>query len=187
MKATKLLQKQHAKVKSLFARLDASEGDPAELVAELAGELAAHMAIEQQIFYPTVRALRAELVDLSYEEHSLAELALKRLLRTSPGDPQFHPRAMVLREVVEHHMGEEERELFPAVERGVGDEELEQLGERLEAQFVEARKQGFEALWPSGFTRTSADEFERLVQKDEGLEVTSSASPRSPTAAERTQ
>nr|UXE45510.1 hypothetical protein Hi04_10k_c4996_00021 [uncultured bacterium] len=163
MKAIKLLEQQHRNVKATFARIDALEGDPAVLVRELANEVAAHMAIEQQIFYPTVREMKPELVDESYEEHSIAELALKRLLRTSPGDPAFRPRIAVLEELIESHVEKEESELFPAVEKALGAK-LEPLGAKMEKQFDEAKAQGFESLVPSGFAKTSADEFERLVQ-----------------------
>src|SRR5207237_1438785 len=130
-------------------------------------DLAAHMAIEQELFYPTVRDVKAELVDESYEEHSMAELALKRLLRTSPAEPLFRSRVKVLKELILHHVEEEESELFPAVENAMGGSKLDQLGEKMEKVFKEAMAQGFEALVPQGFAKTAADEFERLVQ-DEG-------------------
>jgi hemerythrin-like domain-containing protein len=164
MKATRLLELQHRKVAATFAHLESLEGDPAELVRELADDLAAHMAVEQQLFYPTVREFKAELVDDSYEEHSIAELALKRLLRASPGDPMFRARVVVLKELIEAHVEHEERQLFPAAEKELGNAKLEELGLKLQKQFVEARAQGFESLVPPGFIRTSADEFERFVQ-----------------------
>jgi hypothetical protein len=164
MNAIQLLEQQHRKVETTFAKIEALEGDPAELVRELADDLAAHMAIEQQLFYPTVRELNAELVDDSYEEHSITELELKRLLRASPGDPMFRSHVAVLRELVLAHVEHEEEELFSAVEAAVDKAKLEDLGQKLEKQFKEAKAQGFDSLVPPGFTKTSADEFERLVQ-----------------------
>jgi iron-sulfur cluster repair protein YtfE (RIC family) len=163
MKATRLLEQQHRKVTAALAALEAGEADPAKALKEIADDLAAHMAIEQLLFYPTVRALREDLVDASYEEHSLAELALKRLLRTSPFHPLFKARVTVLREVLVHHLREEEQELFPAVDAAMDDGALERLGAKMEARFLDARAQGFDALVPSGFARTSADEFEQAV------------------------
>jgi hemerythrin-like domain-containing protein len=166
MKATKLLEEQHRKVEAAFEKIESAAGDPSALLKELANDLAAHMSIEQQLFYPAVREVNAELVDESYEEHSMAELALKRLLRTSPADPAFRARVTVLKELIEHHVDEEESDLFPAVDDALGDAKLEQLGTRMEKVFKEARAQGFEALVPSGFAKTSADDFERLVEND---------------------
>jgi iron-sulfur cluster repair protein YtfE (RIC family) len=165
MKATKLLEEQHRKVKGLFAKLEAGKESAAPLLTELANDLAAHMAIEQQLFYPTVRSIKADLVDESYEEHSVAELALKRLLRTSPQDPLFKARVTVLKELIEHHVEEEEEDLFPAVEKAMKADALEQLGTTMQAQFEDAKTQGFDALVPSGFAKTSADEFEQAVER----------------------
>ncbi len=168
MKATKLLEQQHRKVKGALSQLASANGDAGKLLHEVSLDLAAHMAIEQQLFYPTVRSVKPDLVDESYEEHSMAELALKRLRRTPPGDPLFKARASVLKELIEHHVEEEEETLFPAVEKALDEAILEQLGKKMEAQFREAQTQGFDALVPSGFTKTSADEFERVVLPEKG-------------------
>jgi iron-sulfur cluster repair protein YtfE (RIC family) len=164
MKATKLLEQQHGKVKAALSRLSsAGAAERSKLVEEVSNDLAAHMAIEQQLFYPTVRSIKADLVDESYEEHAVAELALKRLRRTPVGDPLFKARATVLKELIEHHVEEEEKELFPAVEKAVAGPTLDELGKKMETVFEEVRKQGFDATVPSTFATTSADEFERLV------------------------
>lgn len=94
----------------------------------------------------------------------MAELALKRLLRTSTGDPTFKARVSVLKVLLEHHVEEEEGALFPAVEKELDAATLDALGVKMEKQFQEAMAQGFESLVPSGFAKTSADEFEHLVQ-----------------------
>jgi hemerythrin superfamily protein len=164
MNATKLLEQQHRATDATFAAIEASSGDPAVLIRQLADDLGAHMAIEQQLFYPTVREIKAELVDDSYEEHSMAELALKRVLRTSPGDPAFRARVAVLKELVLRHVEHEEKQLFPAVEEALGDATLDALGTKMQKQFEDAKAQGFESLVPAGFSKTSADEFEHLVQ-----------------------
>ena len=75
MKATSLLEKQHRKVESLFKKLSGKSAST-ELVEELASNLAAHMAIEQDIFYPAVKDIDEELVSESFEEHALAEVAI---------------------------------------------------------------------------------------------------------------
>jgi len=166
MKATKLLKEQHEKVKTALEHLESGRGNALKTLGEVANDLAAHMAIEQQIFYPTVRAIKPELIDESYEEHSVAELALKRLLRTEAGDPAFKARVTVLKELIGHHVEEEENELFPVVERALDSAQLEALGSTMSALFTQAQAQGFAALVPEGFARTSADEFERAVSKE---------------------
>ena len=157
MKATSLLEKQHRKVESLFKQLEGGKSEPALLVAELANELAAHMAIEQELFYPAVRQIKEDLILESFEEHAIAELALKRLLSTSPEDVSFKARVTALKELIQHHVEEEEEELFPAVEKAIGDERLTELGRSMKAEFEQRLAEGYETLLPAGYKKTSAD------------------------------
>lgn len=157
MKATALLEKQHRKVKAIFSKLEKGRGDAMELMSELANDLAAHMAIEQEIFYPAVQQLDDDMIREGYEEHALAEVALKRLLATDPESPSFKARVVAAKELIEHHVKEEEEELFPKVEKKLGDEQLNALGKQMKARFAEVQEAGFEASVPRGFARTSAD------------------------------
>lgn len=157
MKATALLEKQHRVVKSIFKKLEAGKSDAQALLEELADNLAAHMAIEQEIFYPAVKAVKADLVAESYEEHSLAEIALKRLLGSRPGTDAFKARVVATKELIEHHVEEEEGDLFPAVEAKLDKETLEDLGARMKARFEEVLAEGFDRAVPKGTSRTSAD------------------------------
>src|SRR3954447_18352906 len=128
MKATDLLKKQHRKVEQLFSKLEKGRGDLEGLAHELANELAAHMTIEQKLFYPTVRSIAPDLIAESLEEHAIAELALKRLLQTSSRDKAtFHARVVCLKELIQHHVEEEEEELFPKLEKKLGEQTLAEL------------------------------------------------------------
>src|SRR6185436_7388972 len=119
--------------------------------------LAAHMNIEQEIFYPAVQSFAEEDVLASFEEHSLVEFALKRLLAVAEGDRAFEARLIVLRELVEAHVEEEQAELFPLVEKSLPRGTLSALGKQMEVRFGEARERGHEALLPEGYELTSAD------------------------------
>lgn len=156
MKATSLLEAQHRTVEALFEKLECGQGDRAATLVELARNLAAHMAVEQELFYPAIKHIDVELVDGSYEEHALGELALRRLLSTSPADPTFKARVTALKELILRHVSEEEEELFPQVEEAVGDETLVPLAKRLKARFEEVYETGFDATSKSAL-RTSAD------------------------------
>src|SRR6478735_5136916 len=103
MKATDLLKQQHRKVEAIFRKLEKGNGGE-ELVQELASNLTSHMAIEQDIFYPAIREIDEDLVGESFEEHSVAELALKRLLGTASGEEAFKARVTTLKELIEHHV-----------------------------------------------------------------------------------
>jgi hemerythrin superfamily protein len=163
MKATSLLEKQHRKVRMIFNKLEKGRGEPLELLAELANDLAAHMAIEQEIFYPAVQKLDGDTVREAYEEHALGEVALKRLLATDPDNDFFKARVVAAKELIEHHAKEEEEVLFPKVERKLGDEKLLALGKQMKARFDEVVEAGFEASVPSGYAKTSADASRKLL------------------------
>ncbi|WP_437526246.1 hemerythrin domain-containing protein [Sorangium sp. So ce726] len=163
MKATSLLEKQHRTVESLFKQLESGRSDPALVLAELANELAAHMAIEQETFYPAVQQIKEDVILESFEEHAIAELALKRLLSTSPEDQSFKARVTTLKELIQHHVEEEEKELFPAVEKAVDEKRLTELGRSMKAEFEQRLAEGYETLLPAGYRKTSADQASHAI------------------------
>lgn len=157
MRATDLLEKQHRKVEAIFKKLEGGRAEPGPLLEELANALAAHMTIEQEIFYPAVKTMAEDLVMEAFEEHSMAEISLKRLLATDPEDSAFKARVTTTRELIEHHVKEEEEELFPKVEKKLGEERLLELGRTMKKRFDEVVEAGFAAAVPKGFSKTSAD------------------------------
>ena len=154
MKATALLEEQHRKAEALFSKLESGD---AGVLAELANELVAHMTIEQEIFYPAVRSMDTEKVTESFEEHAVAELALKRLLAADQNEETFPARVSVLQELVQRHIDEEESDLFPTVEAELSNEQLETLGEQMKWRFDEVLAEDDEGKLPRGFDETSAD------------------------------
>ena len=154
---TALLEKQHRKVEGIFKKLEGGRADPGPLVTELANDLAGHMAIEQDLYYPAVKKVDPSLVLESYEEHSIAELALKRLLATSPKHEAFKARVTTLQELIQHHVEEEEGDLFPHVDKKLDAATLATLGEQMKARFARVVAAGFKAAVPDSYEETSAD------------------------------
>lgn len=143
MKATDLLKDQHKKVDELFERIPLADSEEiGALRDELVAILVAHSAIEEEIFYPASQEVlgASSLISASYEEHALVHVMLQKLLSAEPGDETFHARLGVLKELVRHHIQEEERELFPQIENAMGEERLEELGARLSSRFAEVRE-----------------------------------------------
>jgi hemerythrin superfamily protein len=163
--ATQLLTKQHRKVEGIFKKLERKHPDAEALLPELANDLAAHMAIEQELFYPAINKVDESLVLESYEEHALAEVALKRLLATDPEDDAFKARVTALKELIMHHVEEEEKELFPKVKKALGEVALRDLGKRMKTRFAEVVEEGFEAAVPRGYAKTSSDVSKRYLQR----------------------
>jgi hemerythrin superfamily protein len=144
MDAIDLLTKQHRELEQLFEQLLATD-DPAatkKLFAEAADKLTTHIASEEDIFYPAVRAQRTEDILLeSLEEHLSLKRLLADLLPMQPAEQTFAPKFKVLKEQAEHHHKEEEEHLFPKARKlldsAASDSlslEMARLQERLHAE-----------------------------------------------------
>ena len=142
MNAIQLLKEDHAKVRKLLSEL--AETTPrgvktrSELLEKIATELRVHSKIEEEIFYPALRAAAKTREDQTMyfealEEHRAAgELVLPDLEKTDVASDKFSGRAKVLKELVEHHAGEEEKEMFPRARELLSADELKELGARME-------------------------------------------------------
>ncbi|HZJ54240.1 MAG TPA: hemerythrin domain-containing protein [Myxococcaceae bacterium] len=138
MEATKLLKQQHDEVKELFKRFEATEdeAEKLELFEQIADDFAAHGEIEEKIFYPAIYVgeLKEKLQE-AVEEHLAAKRVVADLLEMEPSDEQFDAKMKVLKELIEHHVEEEEGELFPVVRKNFASAELESLGDQMEQMF----------------------------------------------------
>ncbi|HET7341802.1 MAG TPA: hemerythrin domain-containing protein [Methylomirabilota bacterium] len=140
MKATDLLKKQHREVKALFKKVEKTDNgrQRRQLLDEIATALQGHTTIEEEMFYPAVRGLETqkaeEMVLESLEEHHVVALVLAELPGVDVEDERFEAKMTVLSELVEHHADEEEKAMFKLAAT-LGKEELESLGEQMEARF----------------------------------------------------
>ena len=135
MDAFQLLKEDHRKVEQLFQQLESARGSAAKLrvFEQIKTELELHTHIEEKIFYPATEEPK-ETHDLTleaYEEHDVVKNLLRELSRAKSADEEWEAQAKVLQENVEHHVEEEENELFPKAEAALGEEEVEELGERM--------------------------------------------------------
>ncbi|HUO84847.1 MAG TPA: hemerythrin domain-containing protein [Thermoanaerobaculia bacterium] len=139
--ATTLLKNDHAEVKKLLKKLDETTergvATRRELLAKIETELKIHTTIEEEIFYPAFRdaAEKKEDKELFFEateEHHVVDLVLPELKKTDPSTPTFTAKAKVLKDLIEHHADEEEKEMFPRAKKLMDKDELEMLGERME-------------------------------------------------------
>lgn len=131
MDAIVLLKNDHKKVKGLFKKL---KGHDLSVVPDICTELTIHAQIEEQIFYPAIRPEVEDLdVDEAYEEHHVVKVLIEELESMKPTDDRYEAKAIVLMEMVEHHVEEEEGELFPEVREALGRNRLKEIGAELEA------------------------------------------------------
>lgn len=139
MDAIKVLLKDHEEIKQYFRQFEEA-GERAhkkkQTIAEkVMEELRVHTQIEERLFYPAVMEKGGKelkkLVLEGIEEHRAADFMVERLKSTQPEDETFEAKFMVLMEVVEHHLKEEEKEMFPEAKKALGND-LEPLGEQME-------------------------------------------------------
>ena len=117
MNAIDLLLEQHRKTRGTLAQLARAEHIDARALRAAGDELVAHMVIEEHLFYPRIRELGEDLVEESFEEHAVARFELARAM-IADGEQQ-KARLSVLQELVDQHVEEEEKDLFPKVRRAI--------------------------------------------------------------------
>lgn len=142
-----LLKADHAEVKQCFkdyeklAKAQADDADKQELAARICTLLTVHATVEEEIFYPAAREVidDAALVDEADVEHASAKELIAQIESMGPADDHFDARVKVLGEYIDHHVKEEQDELFPRLKKagldaaGVG----EQMRARKEALMAE--------------------------------------------------
>jgi len=138
MNAFTLLKADHKKVAGIFEKLepttDRAVKTREDLFAQLKKELDVHARIEETILYPALKD-PDETHDITleaYEEHAVVKQLLAELDEMSKDEEEWGAKLKVLQENVEHHVEEEEGEMFPKARKVLSEEEVEALGERLE-------------------------------------------------------
>ena len=155
--AITMLKSDHALVKRLLRELSET-GDRAvkqreALVAQLEREIKMHAQVEEEVFYPAFKAItrNSEAEDMFYEaaeEHHIVDMVLPALKAANPKSKEFAAKAKVLKELVEHHIKEEEGQMFPEARSRFSDDQLRELGD-----LMQARKDSVEAMWNNPLLR----------------------------------
>lgn len=149
MNAIDLLKSDHEKVKAILTQLsestDRAVKKRTDLLDKLEMEISIHTQLEEQILYPAFKAAggkdEAEMYYEAKEEHRTVDsLVLPDLKATDPATPEFAGRVKVVKELLEHHIEEEETEMFPKAKKLLGNAKLEQLGEEMLAMKVSLKK-----------------------------------------------
>jgi hemerythrin superfamily protein len=188
--ATEMLMQDHKRVQKLFKDFEKVDRDDEEAVRELVEtaclELQIHSMLEEEIFYPAVRAQTEpqaqELEDLLNEaevEHEAVDELIAKLHELEADDAMYCAYFSVLTEYVKHHVKEEEQKLFPRVE-AMAALDLRQLAEdmrlRREELFAEMERgeeetEGEALPVPDDDTVAAADDIEELEDEQEQIEI----------------
>jgi len=140
MDAIALLKADHDKVKGLLNDLESTTErgvkTRTELFATIKGELTIHEIIEEEIFYPELKAhpKAKDIVLEGYEEHHVVDVLMGELEALDVDDETWGAKALVMKENIEHHIEEEEGEMFSKARQVFEKSELEDLGRRMEAR-----------------------------------------------------
>ncbi|MEO7659336.1 MAG: hemerythrin domain-containing protein [Pyrinomonadaceae bacterium] len=145
MDAIELLKADHKVVADLFAKVEATdESEHPALFEKIKAELDVHAHIEETIFYPKLKADGTkEIVDITLEgieEHHQVKMFLRELSSLADESEKFEPKLKVLIEDVEHHVKEEEEEMFPNVKSHFDANTLDELGASMEAEKAKFKK-----------------------------------------------
>ena len=144
--AIKMLTADHNEVKAMFEEFeslkdDGADEDKSALVARICTALTIHATVEEEIFYPAVRAAidDQDLMDEADVEHASAKDLIAQLEGESPGDDHYDAKVTVLGEMIKHHVKEEEGEMFPkakkVIDTAVVGAEMSERKAELQAEF----------------------------------------------------
>ena len=154
MNAIDLLKADHQIVKEILTQLQESSTRAVkgrtQLLHKLEAEVSVHTKLEEELLYPAFKEAggkeEAQMFYEAKEEHRTVDsLVLPDLKGTDPSTPEFTGRVKVIKELLEHHIDEEERELFPRARKLLSKSRLDEMGEQMAERKTELKKQISEA------------------------------------------
>jgi hemerythrin-like domain-containing protein len=146
MDVLQLLKEDHDKIKKILTHLESTTERGVktreEFYTKVRAELQVHEAIEEEILYPALKEhpKAKDLVLEAYEEHNVVDMVIAEIDALPYDDETWGAKLTVMRENVEHHIGEEESEMFEQCRNVFDRDELAELGDRMEARKEELQR-----------------------------------------------
>lgn len=134
--AITLLKQDHTKVRELLGQFEKATGARRQkLLGQITKELEVHTTIEEEIFYPAYREAARKKEDKklyfeALEEHHVVDMVMPEM-NDGKSPEELKAKAKVLKDLVEHHAEEEEKEMFPRARKAMDKDELKSLGEMM--------------------------------------------------------
>jgi hemerythrin-like domain-containing protein len=141
-----MLRKDHVEVKGILGQLkETKESAPKKreaLFQKLREELVPHMKAEESTFYPALLAKKEAREDAmeGIEEHHVSDMVLKELESMSKGEDQWGAKMYVFKELVEHHIKDEEKKVFKSAEKALGHDEIQNIMKQFEQDKQKIKK-----------------------------------------------
>ena len=139
MNAVDILTKDHREVDALIATLEQA-GDSTSSATnyqstfqQFVTALSIHMQAEEEIFYPAMRNVEGEeeLVVEAYDEHNEVKGLLLQMKSLDPSSTEFQENLKQVKMGIQHHVSEEEGEMFPDAQEKLGDDRLREIGQKI--------------------------------------------------------
>lgn len=137
--AVAILKRDHRNLQDLLEQLQSSQSPNRreELLTNIETEVQRHSRVEEEIFYPAFKDATGKKQDEhlfleALEEHHVVDLVLPEIKREEPASDAFAAKAKVLKDLIDHHIGEEQDEMFPRLRQAMSVPKLEQLGDEIE-------------------------------------------------------
>lgn len=141
--ATHILAQDHRNVEELFSKYESASGRDrkAEIAHKICDELKIHTIIEEEIFYPALKGkVEEDLLSEAYVEHDGAKLLVNEIAQGSPDEAFYDAKVTVLKEQIEHHVKEEEKQQQNMFQQArAADVDLDALGEEMLARKEELK------------------------------------------------
>ncbi len=156
--ATHILTKDHREVEALFAKFEKAGGskEKGRIADKIWTELKIHAQIEEEVFYPALKGkIDDDLLKEAYVEHDGAKILINEIVASSPEDEFFDSKVTVLKEEIEHHVKEEEKQHDNMFQQArAADVDLDALGEQMLARKEELKAQAETTGLPPAKTTT---------------------------------
>jgi hemerythrin-like domain-containing protein len=155
--AITMLKADHATVKRLLRELNDTTERAVKarerLVSEIEQELKTHAQLEEEVFYPAFKAAvedtdAEEMFYEAAEEHHVVDMVLPALKAANPKSPEYSAKVKVIKELIEHHIREEEGEMFAKARQVFDDAQLRELGD-----LMQVRRKSIEGMWNNSLLR----------------------------------
>ncbi len=136
------LKKEHREVMSILDQLEEGEGKTASLFSKLKEELLPHMKAEEKVFYSALLAKKGAREDTleSFEEHHVTEFLFREMEKLPESEERWSAKLKVLKELVGHHVKEEEGKLFKVAEKELDKNQFPTILEQFEKEKQKLQK-----------------------------------------------